>query len=251
MDKFNTTLTQLGIPNLAFNNVIWQQTVSNMNVTGSAGSGVTNATGIPGNIEMWHQCYSPAAGLVGIPTGNNSNYDFNDSHNASTSCFGSFQVHNYGAAQTIFAYNAWDIAEVDGLGIGNRAINHPDWTYAINAGSYTTKKLYIMVNSGCVYNATTGVYYTSFDGAMAVAGPSDIIHLNCSETLANDLTISLNQTVIIKDGTTLINPVGISITNNGAFNKEPLATFTQNGTFKGNGTYNGDFINNGIFSPGN
>ena len=157
MDKFNSNLTQLGIPNAAFNNVAWQQAVSNMNVQGSAGSGVTNATGIPGNIEMWHDCYDRGAGLGTIPAGNNGLYDFNDSHSVA-SCYGSFQVHNYGAAQTIFAYNAWDYASAnDDLGIGNQVggSGHPDWTYAYNTAAYTTRKLYILVNStGCAPNQT-------------------------------------------------------------------------------------------------
>ena len=163
MDKFNSTLTELGIPNAAYNDVAWQRTVSNMNVTGSAGSGVTNATGIPGNIEMWHNCYGSAAGLAGIPSGNNSLYDFNDNRSiANPSCYGSFQVHNYGAAQTLFAYNSWDQpgSAADDLGIGNQAggSGHPDWTYAYNTPSYTTRKLYILVNSGsCPPDITVNV----------------------------------------------------------------------------------------------
>ncbi len=50
------------------------------------------------------------------------------------------QLHNSAAAQTLFAMNNWG---VDGntlaLGIGNRPTSHPDWTFASNAGSDTTR----------------------------------------------------------------------------------------------------------------
>lgn len=160
MNKFNTTNAQLGIP-YANSGIIFQQTVTGMNVYSSAGAGVTNTTGITGNIEIWPDCYNTGVGLGGIG-GNGSNYDFNDTRNASTNCYGSFQVHNYGASQTIFAMNCFMGGTGIDLGIGNNSGNaNPDWTFMYNASTYTTtRKLYILVQKGISINtqpSTTAV----------------------------------------------------------------------------------------------
>jgi propanediol utilization protein len=147
MNKFNTTNAQLGLP---FNNsgIVFQQTVSAMNVYSSANAGVTNTTGINGNIEIWPDCYGQGLGLAGIG-GNSGTYDFNDDRNAGSNCYGSFQFHNYNSQQTIFAYNSFLNGNNDDLGIGNNTGNgHPDWTYMYNASTYSVKKLWILVNNG-------------------------------------------------------------------------------------------------------
>ncbi|PBQ33834.1 hypothetical protein CNR22_19290 [Sphingobacteriaceae bacterium] len=148
MNKFNTTNAQLGIP---YNNsgIIFQQTVTAMNVVGSPTSGVTSTTGINGNIEIWPDCYNQGASLAGIG-GSGATYDYNDTRNANTNCFGSFQVHDYTAGKTLFAWNSFmnNTNSNDDLGIGTRSVNDPDWTFAYNAGTYTTRKLWILVDNG-------------------------------------------------------------------------------------------------------
>jgi len=146
MNKFSNKLTDYGVP-YANSNIIWQQVVTGMNVYGSTGSNVTNATNINGNIEIWPDCYSTGLGLNGIG-GNPNTYDFNDTRSAGSNCYGSFQVHNYGASQTLFAYNSFMNNNTSDLGIGNNtgSSGHPDWTFQYNANTYTTRKLYIMVN---------------------------------------------------------------------------------------------------------
>jgi hypothetical protein len=148
MNKFNSTNTELGVP---FNNsgIIWQQIVTGMNVYSSVGAGVTNTTGISGNIEIWPDCYNAGVGLGGIG-GSAANYDFNDTRSPASNCYGSFQVHNYDASQTIFALNRFvgGGGNID-LGIGNNTGNaNPDWTFMSNANAYTTRKLWILVESG-------------------------------------------------------------------------------------------------------
>jgi hypothetical protein len=149
MNKFNTSLSlpQLGIP-FGISSIFFQQIVSGMNVLGSSNSGVTNASNINGNIEIWPHCYGTNTGLGGIG-GNTGNYDHDDQINATNNCYGSFQVHNYVANQTIFAYNNFNGGTTnDDLGIGNNTGNtNPDWTFMHNATSYTTKKLFILVDA--------------------------------------------------------------------------------------------------------
>jgi len=146
MNNFSTTNAQLSVP-YANSGIIWQQIVTGMNVYSSLGAGVTNTTGINGNIEIWPDCYDTPTGLGGIG-GNGGNYDFDDTHQAGTNCYGSFQVHNYGASETIFAYNDFMGGGALDLGIGNNTGNgNPDWTFMANASSYTTRKLWILVEN--------------------------------------------------------------------------------------------------------
>ncbi|GAA4318703.1 hypothetical protein GCM10023184_03070 [Flaviaesturariibacter amylovorans] len=151
MDKFTSDVTKTGIPNT--NAAFFQQRVSNMNVVASANAGVTPGTGITtGNIEFWNNCYGGANGL-GLPSANSSRYDYDDAPNSDRSCYGSFQVHNYGAGQTLFAYNSWANNTNDDLGIGNNpngaaSGQHPDWTFAHNAGNYNTRRIYVFINTG-------------------------------------------------------------------------------------------------------
>jgi hypothetical protein len=149
MNKFNPSLSlaHLGIP-FGISSIFFQQIVSGMNVLGSSNSGVTNASNISGNIEIWPHCYGTNTGLGGIG-GNAGNYDLDDQINATNNCYGSFQVHNYVANQTIFAYNNFNGGTTnDDLGIGNNTGNtNPDWTFMNNAASYTTKKLFVLVDA--------------------------------------------------------------------------------------------------------
>ena len=150
MNRFNATNAELGIPYNG-SNIAWQQTVTAMNVYGSAGAGVTSTLNSSGNIEMWHDCYGTGNFLSGIG-GNGGNYDFNDSRGGAN-CYGSFQVHNWAAQQTIFGFNNFIGGGTYDLGIGNNTGSHPDWTFQNNANTYTTRKLWILVNNG-VFIAT-------------------------------------------------------------------------------------------------
>lgn len=151
MDKFNTTNAQLSLP-FAGSGIVWQQIVTNMNVYSSTNAAVTNTIGANGNIEIWPHCYNTTGNLTGIG-GSNTTYDFNDVI-GSANCHGSFQIHNYGQQETIFGYSSFTNNNTDALGIGNNTGNtHPDWTFMANAGNYTVKKLWILVNNG-VFIAT-------------------------------------------------------------------------------------------------
>lgn len=142
MDAFTQNLGQTGVP-VSSTGAVWQQMINNMNVESNVGSIVTGAGITTGNIEFWSNCYS-TGNEIGIP-GAAGNYDFGDNNNHSGSCYGSMQVHNYGASQTLFAWNAWDHSGYNDLGIGNRSSGHPDWTFANNASSYTLKSLEVWV----------------------------------------------------------------------------------------------------------
>jgi len=207
MNKFNTTLAELGIP-AGNSSVAWKQVVTGMNVVGSANSNVTSATNINGNLEIWPQCYGTSATLAGIG-GDNNTYDFNDDRVNGTGCYGSFQVHNYGASQTIFAYNNWIQNGYGDLGIGNNPGTHPDWTFERNANTYTTRKLYILVNSG-----------------VTVSAPSTNSQNLCINAAATALSVSATPA----SGTTISSYKWYSNTKNSNSNGTLLATNTTSAT---------------------
>jgi hypothetical protein len=182
-DKVSSSLSEIGVPV----DYIKKQTVSNMNVYSSAGSGVTNGSNIAtGSIEFWSNCYATGASNPSIPAGNNSLYDFNDDSNQPIDCYGSFQVHNYAIGQTIFAYNCWSENSNGDIGIGNQVggSGHPDWTFAHNTPAYGTKKIYVFVsgNSVTVNNPTINLDANG-QATLAVAQVDPGITDNCGIAL--------------------------------------------------------------------
>ena len=152
MDAFSTVPEQLGVP-VAATGATFQETVSDMNVFSNF-PGITTGTGITtGNIEFWNQCYFTTTTL-GLPGASSGSYDFDDfpvgpaQGYPVSSCYGSMQVHNYGAAQTVIACNRWGGGGTSDLGIGNSPGSHPDWTFRSNAGGYSSRTLTVLVRDG-------------------------------------------------------------------------------------------------------
>lgn len=147
MDTFALNRNRIGIPTPA-SGIFYQQTVSNMDVVSNV-AGVTNGTGIAtGNIEFWPSNYS-AANAINIPNASASTLDFGDGGAGTGSGYGSMQIHNHGASQTLFAINHFgaDGSTLD-LGIGNQSTSNPDWTFAANAGTYSRRLLHVLVLPG-------------------------------------------------------------------------------------------------------
>jgi len=142
MDAFEQDLSRIGVPT-ANSGAVFQQILNNLNVESNVGSIVTGTGIATGNIEFWPSGYAEGAGLGGIG-GSSSLYDFNDTRVGNI--YGSMQVHNYGAGQTLIGYNRWGRSdEMDDLGIGNSSGTHPDWTFEGTAADYGTKTLEVWV----------------------------------------------------------------------------------------------------------
>lgn len=152
MDAFTDVPAQIGVP-VAATGATFQQDVTNMNVFSNT-AGVVTGTGITtGRIEFWHHCYDEI-NSEGLPGASSTLNDFDDLYPHPRydydSCYGSMQVHDQGAAQTVFAYNQWDRdpefnTGPDDLGIGNSPVGvHPDWTFEANAASYSVRTLHIL-----------------------------------------------------------------------------------------------------------
>ncbi len=132
MDAFTTDPTKLGVP---VDNV-FQTNVTNEVVYAFSSNLTSTLTPTDGNIEFWSDCYSPTGG-------NNSLYDYSDTRSGGTDCYGSMQV--FVNQSTVFGFDRWSSGGTIDIGIGNQPTGHPDWTFAQNASSFTTRTLEVYV----------------------------------------------------------------------------------------------------------
>ena len=146
MNAFTTDASKIGVPSTS-TGAFFQQNVANMNVVSNV-SGVVTGTGIAtGSLEFWHYDYG-TSNTAGVPGASNSVYDTGDQP-AFRNNYGSMQINNYGANQTILSYNDWGNRENanSDVGIGNQVggSGQPDWTFAQNAPGFTVKNLEVLV----------------------------------------------------------------------------------------------------------
>jgi len=153
MDDFTSgNITQLGIPHLTLNDVTWETSVTNMNVASNVAGIVTGNSITTGNIEIWKGDQNPTSNDYNV-TGfaGNIRHDFDDQpkiNNANS--YGIFQVHNYGAQQTLFAFNRFYNSSNHDLGIGNDSNSTiTTWDYYGKGGiaNYNTAKLYMLIEN--------------------------------------------------------------------------------------------------------
>uniref|UniRef100_A0A7S4RFU7 Uncharacterized protein n=2 Tax=Ditylum brightwellii TaxID=49249 RepID=A0A7S4RFU7_9STRA len=140
MNAFTDDASKIGVPTFA-SGAIFQQAVEDVNVFSSLAG--MEASGITGNIEFWPNDYS-TQNIKGIPNASDTAYDFGDIMRT-TGDHGSMQIHNTAKRMTIFAYNNWNSNRVGAIGIGPNVVGEPDWTFADNAGKYTTKRIQVFV----------------------------------------------------------------------------------------------------------
>ena len=103
----------------------------------------------------WHMLAEPnLAGGTGLPVGAVRGGEVPDFLNSLTidetappeDGYGSMQVHNFAAGQTLFAINHWVVGAGADLGIGNGP-NATDWTFSGNAAMYSSKRLRVFVRT--------------------------------------------------------------------------------------------------------
>ncbi len=144
MDPFTTDAKKIGVPTVA-SGANFQQPVTALDVY-STTSAVTTGTGLTGNIEFWPSNYGPQ-NTSGVTGASAQVYDFGDSAVPPAVGYGSMQVHNGAAQQTLFAINNWKAATIADVGIGNSTGETRDWTFTGNAGSYSAKRLRVYVRA--------------------------------------------------------------------------------------------------------
>jgi sialate O-acetylesterase len=139
MDAFTSDLDKIGIPTVS-SGAHFQQNIDHMNVYSNVKGIRTGMNLSGGNIEFWPNNYAPG-NKAGVPDASDQTYDFGDDPSGPPDGYGSMQIHNHEAKQTLFAINHWREGKGADLGIGNQGKANPDWTFAANAGSYTFKRL--------------------------------------------------------------------------------------------------------------
>jgi sialate O-acetylesterase len=143
MDAFTDSLDKIGVPTVQ-SGAHFQQNVAHLNVFSDVQNVVVGTNLDGGNIEFWPNNYSPDNSAK-VPNASPTTFDFGDQPNDPADGYGSMQVHNHAARQTVFALNHWREGQRADVGIGNAPDGNPDWTFAGNAGNYTAKRLRIFV----------------------------------------------------------------------------------------------------------
>jgi sialate O-acetylesterase len=143
MDAFTTDITKIGVPTLA-SGAVFQQSVAHLNVFSNVSGIVTGENLAGGNIEFWPNNYT-GTNSASVPGASNDAFDFGDQMTEPADGYGSMQVHNHDAKQTLFAINHWREGDGADLGIGNAPTGNPDWTFAQNASSFVSKRLRVFV----------------------------------------------------------------------------------------------------------
>lgn len=131
MNAFEQNAARLAVPHNINNPVARQMFVSNASIY-SNNSSIVQGKGINTvSLEMWSSDYAQGKNAY-TAAGNASLFDFNDTGFGTTAGHGSFQVHNVGASQTLFAWNDWggNTYAPSEFGIGNAPSGHPDWTFS-------------------------------------------------------------------------------------------------------------------------
>jgi len=143
MDAFTGDAGKIGVPVFG-SGAFFQQNVTNMDVYSNV-KGIVTGSGLSGgNIEFWPNNYAQQ-NSAGVPNASNDAYDFGDQPTDPPNGYGSMQVHNHAARQTLFALNHWSEGARADVGIGNQPKDNPDWTFAANAGSYRAVRVCVLV----------------------------------------------------------------------------------------------------------
>jgi len=144
MDAFTDDIRKIGVPTVA-SHAHFQQNLSHLTVYSNVPSLTTGENLDGGNIEFWPNNYAPG-NAANVPNASSETYDFGDQITDLLDGYGSMQIHNHDAKQTLFALNHWREGSAADLGIGNAPSGNPDWTFAANGESYVTKRLRVFVH---------------------------------------------------------------------------------------------------------
>jgi sialate O-acetylesterase len=143
-DAFTQDLGKIAVPTAA-SGANFQQLIKNMTVESNV-EGIVNGTNLDGgNMEFWSNNYAPQ-NVANVPGASGAVYDFGDSASGPPNGYGSMQIHNHKAKQTLFAINQWNSGGAGAdIGIGNSKSQHKDWTFTKSGGSYESKRLRVYV----------------------------------------------------------------------------------------------------------
>lgn len=144
MEAFTDDLTKIGVPTFA-SGASFQQPVKSLTVWTMGADLATGEDLSGGNIEFWPNNYA-TVNAAKVPGASDNLYDFGDGKFEPTNGYGSMQVHNGSAKQTVFALNHWGAGSNADIGIGNSSGETRDWTFSGNATQYLHKRLRVLVH---------------------------------------------------------------------------------------------------------
>jgi sialate O-acetylesterase len=103
-----------------------------------------------GFVEFYGSNYGTAT--QDFPAGGDAKkHDFNDTPTQVTNQapgYGCIQIHNLAKKATVLAFNHFNNDKLPcDVGIGNSTGEHPDWTFARNAGNYAARRLSVWVKT--------------------------------------------------------------------------------------------------------
>ena len=137
-------IKKIGIPDFR-SGAVFQQMVDDMEIVSNVSDLKTGRVD-QGNIEFWPYNYSNK-NQKNVPGADDKKFDFGDQC-ANGQDYGSMQVHNYKAKQTVFAINCWKAGQKADLGIGNCKKSNrggTDWTFKGNAKNHNSAKLRVLI----------------------------------------------------------------------------------------------------------
>lgn len=145
MNAFTQDAKKIGVPTVA-SGADFQSNVKELIVRGSA-PGLKTGNFSEGNIEFWPMNYSRnnAAGVAGA---RNDLFDLGDAKDSQYGLgYGSMQIHNSTACETVFSYNNFAGGPNADFGIGNNSVSgqNPDWTFSGNLRNYKDAILSVYV----------------------------------------------------------------------------------------------------------
>jgi hypothetical protein len=130
MDAFTDDPTMIGVPI----DWTWDVSITGGLVISFAANQPQVKSPLAGNVEMWSHCYS--AGL-------NAVYDYDDDIGG-VDCYGSLQV--FLEQEAVIAFNRFSQGGGNfDLGLGPSSGANPDWTFAGNSATFTTRRLEVYV----------------------------------------------------------------------------------------------------------
>lgn len=144
MNPFVQQAAKVGIPTIE-TGVTFRQAVQQMTVQPNV-PGVINGEGMEGYIEFWPNNYN-AMNSDGVSNASDEAFDFGDTPVSPREGYGSMQIHNPSAKQTVMAINKWQEGLQADVGIGNSPTGNPDYTFRNNAGDYQLKRLMVLVRA--------------------------------------------------------------------------------------------------------
>ena len=145
MKSFTDSAKKLGVPTVA-SGIIHQTALQDLKVLSNV-PGVINGSGLVGQIEFWPHNYGPE-NAAKVPGASETIWDISDALVPPAEGYGSMQIHQVAANQTVFAINQWRSGGAADLGIGNSTTNPTtkDWTFSGNAGSFEAGRLRVFVS---------------------------------------------------------------------------------------------------------